>query len=166
MANRRCLGDVLPPWVGLTLSEQSMSGKASVDPSALTFEGLTIRVPDYLAGADPTEPLASPIFADLSGFPPLLVQAGSYEFLLDDAVRLAGQAAAHDVEVTLHITPEVPHVFQAFSAILDESETALCSAGVFLRTHFEQVPAPLLTEPDLTQPALDDVGGKTLLGSR
>jgi monoterpene epsilon-lactone hydrolase len=57
--------------------------------------------------------LTSPVFADLSGLPPLIIQAGTHEVLLDDALRLARQAAASDVEVTLDITPGVPHVFQA-----------------------------------------------------
>jgi monoterpene epsilon-lactone hydrolase len=128
----------LSPWVDLTLSGQSMSSKASIDPSVLTPEGLRIRVPDYLGGMDPTSPDISPIFADLSGLPPMLIQVGSHEILLDDAVRLAAQAAAHDVEVTLQVTPEVPHVFQAFAAVLDEGKAALGAAGAFLRTHFEE----------------------------
>jgi epsilon-lactone hydrolase len=128
---------MLSPWADLTLTGQSMSTKASVDPSPLTPEGLRLRVPDYLGGADPASPLASPVFADLSGLPPMLIQVGSHEILLDDAVRLAARAAAYDVEVTLQVTPEVPHVFQAFAAILDEGKTALDSAGAFLRTHFD-----------------------------
>lgn len=128
---------LLSPWADLTLSGQSMSAKASVDPSVLTPEGLRARVPDYAGGTDPAAPLISPVFADLSGLPPLLIQAGSYEILLDDAVRLAARAAAADVEVTLQVTPEVPHVFQAFSAILGEAETALRNAGAFVRTHFD-----------------------------
>jgi epsilon-lactone hydrolase len=128
----------LSPWVDLTLSGQSMSSKASIDPSVLTPEGLRIRVPDYLGGMDPATPDISPIFADLSGLPPMLIQVGSHEILLDDAVRLAAQAAAHDVEVTLQVTPEVPHVFQAFAAVLDEGKAALRGAGAFLRTHFEE----------------------------
>jgi monoterpene epsilon-lactone hydrolase len=128
----------LSPWVDLTLSGQSMSSKASIDPSVLTPEGLRIRIPDYLGGMDPATSDISPIFADLSGLPPMLIQVGSHEILLDDAVRLAAQAAAHDVEVTLQVTPEVPHVFQAFAAVLDEGKAALRGAGAFLRTHFEE----------------------------
>jgi acetyl esterase/lipase len=65
----------------------------------------------------------------------LIIQAGTNELLLDDAVRLAGQAAAANVEVTLEITPGVPHVFQAYSAILDEAAAALDRAGLFLSAH-------------------------------
>jgi epsilon-lactone hydrolase len=128
---------VMSPWADLTLSGQSMSGKASVDPSVLTPGGLKIRVPDYLGGADPETPDISPIFADLSGLPPMLIQVGSHEILLDDAVRLAANAAAHDVDVRLEVTAEVPHVFQAFAAVLDEGQAALGNAGQFLRTHLQ-----------------------------
>jgi acetyl esterase/lipase len=65
------------------------------------------------------------VFADLQGLPPLLIQAGSNELLLDDAVRLAGRAAADDTPVTLEVTPGVPHLFQAFAAILEEGDAAL-----------------------------------------
>jgi epsilon-lactone hydrolase len=67
--------------------------------------------------------------------PPLIIQAGSHEVLLDDAVRLARQAAAANVEVTLEITPRVPHVFQAYSALLDEAAAALDRAGRLLSVH-------------------------------
>ena len=128
---------VLSPWVDLTLSGQSMADKASIDPSVLTPEGLKIRVPDYLGDADPKTPDISPIFADLRGLPPMLIQVGSHEILLDDAVRLAANAAAHDVDVRLEVGAELPHVFQAFAAVLDEGKAALSSAGNFLRTHLE-----------------------------
>jgi acetyl esterase/lipase len=75
----------------------------------------------------------------LAGLPPLLVQAGSDEILLDDATRLAARAAASDVAVTLQVTPGVPHVFQGFAAVLDEGATALANAGAFLRGHLTAV---------------------------
>ena len=128
---------LLSPWVDLTLTGRSMTTKASVDPSVLTPDGLQLRVPDYIGGADPTDPLISPIFADLSGLPPMLIQVGSHEILLDDAVRLAARTAAHDVQVTLQVTPEVPHVFQAFAPILDEGKAALRNGGAFVRSHLE-----------------------------
>jgi epsilon-lactone hydrolase len=122
------------PWADLTLSGDSMQGKAAVDP-ALTPAGLRLRAGDY-AGHDPADPLVSPVFADLTGLPPLLIQVGSHEILLDDATRLVTRAAAADVQVTLEVTPEVPHVFQAFSAMLEEADAALNSAGAFIRRHF------------------------------
>ena len=125
---------LMSPWADLTLSGDSISGKAAVDP-ALTPDGLARRAADYLADGDPAEELVSPIFADLTGLPPLLIQAGSHEILLDDATRLAAHAAAADVAVRLEVTPGVPHVFQGFAAMLDEGDAALTSAGKFLRAH-------------------------------
>jgi epsilon-lactone hydrolase len=101
----------------------------------MSLEALQARVGDYTAGHDPGLGLISPIFADLSGLPPLIIQAGSHEVLLDDAVRLARQAAMADVAVTLDITPGVPHVFQAYHPILDEAGAALDRAGHFLSAH-------------------------------
>ena len=71
----------------------------------------------------------APGIADLSGLPPLVIQAGTHEVLLDDAVRLARAAAVADVEVTLDVVPGVPHVFQAYHAILEEAAAALDRAG-------------------------------------
>jgi acetyl esterase/lipase len=122
---------LMSPWVDLTLSGDSISAKAAVDP-ALTPEGLRRRAIDYAGASDRTAELVSPIFADLTGLPPLLIQAGSHEILLDDATRLAARAAAADVAVTLEVTPGAPHVFQGFAAMLDEGDTALTSAGEFL----------------------------------
>jgi epsilon-lactone hydrolase len=124
---------VFSPWADLTLSGDSMRAKAAVDPS-FTPAGLRLRAADYAAGSL-ADPLASPVFADLAGLPPLLIQAGSHEILLDDATRLAARAAAADVPVTLEVTPGVPHVFQAFSALLEEADAALNSAGTFIRAH-------------------------------
>ena len=125
---------LMSPWADLTLSGDSISAKAAVDP-ALTPEGLRRRAIDYVADGDRTADLVSPIFADLTGLPPLLIQAGSHEILLDDATRLACRAAAADVAVRLEVTPGVPHVFQGFAAMLDEGDAALTSAGEFLRAH-------------------------------
>jgi acetyl esterase/lipase len=126
---------VMSPYADLTLSGETLAEKASVDP-VLTPEGLRTRVPDYVAGADPSNPLISPVFGDLSGLPPLLIQVGSHEVLLSDAVRLAGRAAAADVEVTLEITARVPHVFQGFAGMLDEADAALDRASAFLNLQF------------------------------
>jgi monoterpene epsilon-lactone hydrolase len=130
---------LMSPWVDLTLSGDSISAKAAVDP-ALTPEGLRRRADDYVADGDRTADLVSPIFADLTGLPPLLIQAGSHEILLDDATRLASHAAAAGVGVRLEVTPGVPHVFQGFAAMLDEGDAALTSAGEFLRAHLAGPP--------------------------
>ena len=126
---------VFSPWADLTVSGDSAVGKAAVDAS-LTPEGLRTRARDYLRDTDPSTPHASPVFADLTGLAPLFIQVGSYEILLDDAVRLAARAAAHDVHVELQVWPEVPHVFQAFAAMLDEGAAALDAAGAFIRARW------------------------------
>jgi monoterpene epsilon-lactone hydrolase len=125
---------VMSPYADLTLAGASMDTKRAADP-LLSRENLQARVPDYTAGHDPAPGLISPVFAGLSGLPPLIIQAGTHEVLLDDAVRLARRAAAADVAVTLDITPGVPHVFQAYYPILDEAAAALDRAGQFLSAH-------------------------------
>jgi epsilon-lactone hydrolase len=125
---------VMSPYADLTLAGSTMETKAAADP-LLSRENLQARVPDYTAGHNAALGLISPVFADLSGLPPLIIQAGTHEVLLDDAVRLAQQAATADVQVTLDITPRVPHVFQAYHAILDEAAAALDRAGQLLSAH-------------------------------
>jgi acetyl esterase/lipase len=128
---------LLSPMTDLTVTGSSYAGKAHADP-AISAQAIRTRAADYLAGTDPADPLVSPIFADLSGLPPLLIQAGSHEVLLDDATRLAVKAAADDVAVILDITPGVPHVFQAFAALLDEGDAALNRAARFIQDNTAQ----------------------------
>jgi acetyl esterase/lipase len=125
-------GYLMSPYVDLTLSGETLAGKREVDP-ILTPDGLRARVPDYVGRADASDPLISPIFGDLRGLPPLLIQVGSHEILLSDALRLAGRAAISDVPVTLDVTPGVPHVFQAYAGLLDEAGAALDRASDFLK---------------------------------
>jgi monoterpene epsilon-lactone hydrolase len=125
---------VMSPYADLTLAGTTIDTKREVDP-LLSREALEARIRDYTAGQDAALDLISPIFADLSGLPPVIIQAGTHEVLLDDAVRLARQAASADVEVILDITAEVPHVFQAYSPILDEAGAALDRAGQLLSAH-------------------------------
>jgi epsilon-lactone hydrolase len=149
---------LMSPWADLTLSGTSMNEKAALDP-ALTPEGLRRRAADYAGESDPAAARISPIFADLTGLPPLLIQAGSHEILLDDAARLAARAAAADVAVTLEITPDVPHVFQGFAAMLDEADVAPTSAGAFLREHL----GGLLPRSEVESAAM--LGGVARLGA-
>jgi acetyl esterase/lipase len=125
---------VMSPYADLTLAGATMETKRDVD-LLMSRTNLQSRVPDYTAGHDPALGLISPIFADLSGLPPLIIQVGTHEVLLDDAVRLARQAAIADVAVTLEVTPGVPHVFQTFYPILDEAVAALDRAGQLLTAH-------------------------------
>jgi monoterpene epsilon-lactone hydrolase len=125
---------VMSPYADLTLAGATMETKREADP-LLSPQALSARVNDYTSGQDAALGLISPIFADLSGLPPLVIQAGTHEVLLDDAIRLARQAATADVQVTLDITPGVPHVFQAYHQILDEAAAALDRAGRLLSAH-------------------------------
>ena len=125
---------VMSPYADLTLAGTTIETKREADP-LLSRESLQARVSDYTSGQDAALGLISPIFADLSGLPPLIIQAGTHEVLLDDAIRLARQAATADVGVTLDITAGVPHVFQAYYPILDEAAAALDRAGQLLSAH-------------------------------
>jgi monoterpene epsilon-lactone hydrolase len=125
---------VMSPYADLTLSGASIADRESVDRT-LTPEGLRLRIPDYVAGADASDPLISPVFGDVTGLPPLLIQVGSNEILLSDALRLAERAATADVTVTLDVTDGVGHVFQGFVAMLEEADAALDRASTFLRTN-------------------------------
>jgi len=125
---------LMSPWADLTLTGTSMNSKQGIDP-LLARDLFLPRVADYVGDHDPSTGLISPIFAVLSGLPPLVIQAGSREVLLDDAVRLAQRAAADDVAVMLDITPGVPHVFQAYHAVLEEGSAALGRAAQLLRAH-------------------------------
>jgi monoterpene epsilon-lactone hydrolase len=125
---------LLSPMTDLTVTGDSYTTKAGVDPN-ITADAIRTRARDYLGDSDPANPLVSPIFANLTGLPPLLIQAGSHEVLLDDATRLAVKAAADDVAVTLDITPGVSHVFQAFAAFLEEGDAALNRAAAFATSH-------------------------------
>ncbi|PYC69061.1 alpha/beta hydrolase [Streptomyces tateyamensis] len=120
------------PGLDATRTGESMETKEGIDP-VFTRAALEHTGAMYLAGADPRQPLLSPaVLADLTGFPPLLIQVGSNEILLDDATRLAARARAAGVDVILDVTADVPHVFQAFAGRLDEADEALDRAALFL----------------------------------
>jgi acetyl esterase/lipase len=118
-----------------TWSGQSMDIKAGIDP-LFTKDSLNEIVALYLAGADPNQHMLSPaILADLTGLPPMLLQAGTNEVLLDDSTRMAARATAAGVDVVLDITADVPHLFQSFAGILDEADQGLDRAALFLTQH-------------------------------
>ena len=120
------------PWVDLEMSGGSMASKAAVDPliSKLYLQELAAA---YLQGADARRPLASPLYADLHGLPPMLVQVGSAETLLDDAVRLAGAAGAAEVNVTLQVWPDMIHAWHLFYQQVAAGRRALAAVGAFVR---------------------------------
>jgi monoterpene epsilon-lactone hydrolase len=122
---------VFSPWVDLTLAGGSIRSKEGIDP-IFTEADIRAYADLYVGAGDRAHPLASPVFADLTGLPPLFVQVGANEVLLDDAVRLAGRAGADGVEVTLEVGPGLPHVFQHHYGRLDEADAALDRAARFL----------------------------------
>ncbi len=127
-------GVLLSPWTDLTTSGDSIESKKDDDPM-VTVEGLTGMARAYVGeGASLDQPLASPLFANLSNLPPLLTQVGSAEILLDDAVRLDQRAQDAGVASRLEVWDKMFHVFQAFPS-LDETEQALSSIGEFVQEH-------------------------------
>lgn len=141
MLSLRDAGEPLPaaavclsPWTDLAGTGESMVTNAKADPW-LNAEGLIPAGQLYLGGADPRTPLASPLYADLSGLPPLLIQVGTAEILLSDATRLAEKAEAAGVDVTLEVWDGMMHVFQAFSSRIPEGKKAVHSIGSFIKKH-------------------------------
>ncbi|HET6987450.1 MAG TPA: alpha/beta hydrolase [Kribbella sp.] len=119
------------PWTDLTLSGMSMDARGDYDP-LFDRERMAESAGFYLAGQDPRDELASPLFADLTGLPPLLIQVGSAEVLLDDSLRLAVRAAEQEVDVSLDVVAGAPHVYQLFAGMLPEADEALDRASAFI----------------------------------
>lgn len=138
----RGAGDSLPgclwlvsPWTDLTLTGASLAEKDAVDP-LVHRDYLQELAAAYLSGgADAADPLVSPLYADLSALPPTLVQVGTAETLLDDAVRLAGRMGLADGRVTLSVWPHMIHVWPIWHARLAAGRAALAEAGAFIRWH-------------------------------
>ncbi|HEY0301790.1 MAG TPA: alpha/beta hydrolase [Rhizomicrobium sp.] len=132
---RPAAGVLLSPWLDLSLSGASMDGRADLDPMVQRVP-LQRMADAYLAGADARAPLASPLFADLHGLPPLLVHVGTAETLLDDSTRFADAARAADVPLTLEVWDDMVHVFHAFAFLLPEARLANEKIGAFLKERF------------------------------
>src|SRR6266404_3914139 len=125
-------GWCISPWVDMEMTGETMTSKAAADPM-VQREGVAEMARLYLNGADPRSPLAAPLYADLSGLPPLLVQVGAAETLLDDALRLAKAAGAADVRVELQIWPEMVHVWHLFHPEVTAGKRAIEAGGAFVR---------------------------------
>jgi epsilon-lactone hydrolase len=122
----------LSPWTDLALTGTSRQFNAK--PESIMNLGVARRFAEYyLAGADPRTPYASPLYGDLAGLPPTLIQVGSDEAHLDDSVRMADKLRAAGCEVELEIWPRMPHVFQLFAKLLPEARQAIERIGSFLR---------------------------------
>jgi len=127
-------GVCLSPWVDMEGLGESMTTRASVDPM-VQKAGLQMMANLYLSGKDPRTPLAAPLYADLKGLPPLLIQVGDSETLLDDSTRIAERAKGAGVSVKLEVWPEMVHVWQLFASTLPEGQQAVEGMGKFVREH-------------------------------
>jgi monoterpene epsilon-lactone hydrolase len=134
-------GFCLSPWVDLECSGETMTTKADVDPM-VGKDGLTEMAAAYAGDHELRHPLVSPLHADLSGLPPLLIQVGTAETLLDDAVRLADRARNAGMDVRLEAWDDLVHVFQAFAPMVPEAVEAIDGIGGFVR---ERTGAPAST---------------------
>jgi epsilon-lactone hydrolase len=124
-------GVCLSPWADLSLSNESLKSNAGKDPQT-SRETLAGLAPLYLGGREANDPLASPVFADLTSLPPLLIQVGSDEVLLDDAVALGSAAARDGVDVTLEVWDRMFHVWHFYAPRLEPASRALSHIGDWL----------------------------------
>ena len=127
-------GVCISPWVDMEGLGESMETRAAADPM-VGKENLMISAKTYLGGADPRAPLAAPIYADLRGLSPILIQVGDAEVLLDDSTRLAGIAREAGVEVKMDVWDDMIHVWHLFAPILPEGKQAIKQAGEFIKKH-------------------------------
>jgi epsilon-lactone hydrolase len=126
---------LVSPWMDLTMSGETLATKDAVDP--IIHKGYLGELADaYLSGkTDRTDPRVSPLYSDLKGHPPTLIQVGSAETLLADATRFAAAAGAADVTVTLEVWPHMIHAWPLWNARLEAGRQALAHAGAFIREH-------------------------------
>jgi monoterpene epsilon-lactone hydrolase len=124
----------ISPWVDMEGIGDSMKSKAAVDP-IVQKDGLLKMAQAYLGGKSPRTPLAAPLYADLSGLPPLLIHVGTAETLLDDASRLAERAKKAGVQVTYEPWENMIHVWHLFAPMLDEGQKAIERIGEFVQQH-------------------------------
>lgn len=137
----RDAGDPLPacavpisPWTELEAVSDSHTTRAELDPM-VGAEGLKLMAEWYLDGQDARTPLAAPLHADLSGLPPIFVQVGDSEVLLDDATRIVEKAKAAGVDATCEVIPDGIHVLHAFAPLVPEANDAIDRMAAFLRRH-------------------------------
>ncbi|HLY45352.1 MAG TPA: alpha/beta hydrolase [Stellaceae bacterium] len=124
----------MSPWTDLASTGASLRRNAGRDPM-LNAEDVPRLAAHYLAGADPRDPYASPLYGDPAGLPPTLIQVGSDEILRDDALRMAERMRAARCVVELEIWPRMPHVWQAFATVMPEARRAILRIGAFVRQH-------------------------------
>jgi epsilon-lactone hydrolase len=125
-------GWCISPWIDMEALGDSYASKAAIDPM-ISKEYILELAGWYLGEAAPRTPLAAPLHADLAGLPPLLIQVGSAETLLDDATRIAARAGAADVRITLDVWPHMIHAWPLFHQQLADGRRAMAAAGSFIR---------------------------------
>lgn len=128
-------GVVFSPWTDLAFTGRSMTDPAVTD-ALIGYDYLQDSANKYVGAFAPTDPLASPLHGDLAGLPPLLIQVGTDERLLDDSRQFAAKAANAGVPVELEVWEGMHHVFQLDVAHLESSRVALDRAGAFLARAF------------------------------
>ena len=127
---------LISPWVDLAMTGESLQANARAD-AMLSPEAIEKFASLYLGDSDPRSPLASPIFADLSGLPPAYVMVGDTEVLMSDAQTLVKRISEADGQVELTIWPKMPHVFPIMSAIIPEGRQAIEDISTFVRAQLE-----------------------------
>jgi monoterpene epsilon-lactone hydrolase len=131
---------VISPWTDLTASGASVTSRAASDPM-IDAAAIVDTARRYAGAAPLDDPGVSPLFADLTGLPPLLVHVGDDEVLLDDSIRLAERARAAGVEVELEVYHGLWHVFHAFAGLVPEATSALRAGSAFIARHAGRPPA-------------------------
>ena len=135
-------GTAISPWCDLTHGGASMTTRHGIDPLC-TKEALDLQAAAFLGGADPTSWDASPVHADLTGLPPILVQVGEAEVMMSGAVLLAERLAAAGVRTNLEVWPQMFHVWHLFASALPEAEQAIHSAVHFHDTLLDRTQAAI-----------------------
>jgi epsilon-lactone hydrolase len=125
----------ISPWTDLALTGESLTTRAARDP-ILNLPSLKRSAAGYVGSADPRSPGISPLYADLSGLPPLLVHVGSDEMLYDDSIRLVKKAENDHVDATLQVYDRLWHVFHLYARIMPEARNALADFGSFMARHW------------------------------
>ena len=118
----------------IALTGESIKSRSEFDPMIRNAALLPDIYELYLSGTDPRTPLASPLYGDFSGFPPLLIQVGDHEILLNDSTRVAEKAKSSGVDVRLEVEPEMFHDFQFFAPLFPEAQQAIDRIGEFIRS--------------------------------
>jgi acetyl esterase/lipase len=126
---------MISAWVDMALTAPSITSRANVDP--LQSRAVMEHCIGYFLGdRDRRDPSASPLYADLTGLPPLYIQTGDADLLMDDSTRLASKARKAGVDVRLDVFPHMPHIHQMWAGMMPEADEAIACIGGYLRERF------------------------------